>query len=341
MDTIIDKIHCLLKNILSVFAVGTILEFVLAENSIAVRVITVVTIISALLLFGINIKKISRIRADTDSAIYNCISGKRREDSVQEVIPYSKSVDDLIRYWIDLDERKKLLEDSIEQSRLMALQNQINPHFLYNTLDSIRADVLNAGLKETASVLEALASFFQYSISDLDHLATLNEELENAFEYFRIQKFRFGKNLRMEVHCDEPISKLYPYCLPKMSLQPIIENSISHGLEMKENKGTIIINIYRTQIDLVIQVIDDGEGMDKNNVDELNKVFRSAGTQCRKENRRGGIALANINNRIKLLFGDLYGLTVFSYENVGTNVQMEVPLTKKDYYDEKRIAPDR
>ena len=215
------------------------------------------------------------------------------------------------------------------QAQYLALQNQINPHFLYNTLDGIRSEALIAGLDNVADMTEALAVFFRYTISNVENLVTIEDEIENCRTYFRIQQYRFGERLSLEIRMEQP--DLGAYLIPKLTLQPIVENSIIHGTEMKVGKGTTIIDICRSDDRILIAVKDDGVGMDEDVLERLNRKLDSG---MREEYGKissepdapvGGIALNNVNNRIRLLFGPEYGMQIFSVKNVGTTVEISIP----------------
>ena len=237
-------------------------------------------------------------------------------------------------------DKREMLKLAAEQSQYMALQNQINPHFLYNTLDAIRGDALLAGMEELAGTIEALSTFFVYSVSKMDKYATVSEELENVKDYFSIQQYRFGSNLKLKItnHSeDEDVPSLY---LPRMTLQPIVENAIAHGLEGKEEAGTVTIHLERTESYLLIRVTDNGIGISPRTVDTLNQSFSQVETGNAPTRKRfGGIALYNVNCRIKLLFGDQYGIHIFSTLDVGTDVRITLPVvTKEAADDEERIS---
>lgn len=237
-----------------------------------------------------------------------------------------------------LYDKKESLKLSIEQSKYLALQNQINPHFLYNTLDAIRGDAIIGGMEEVANTIEALSTFFGYSISNLDKYSTLGEEIGNIRDYITIQKYRFGEELQLEVVNQDIDNLLYDFCVPRMILQPIVENAVYHGLEKRDKKGTIRIFLQRTQTNLIIDVIDDGVGMEKSDVNVINhKLARAEAGHENAEQKKKGIALVNVNSRIKLLFGDNFGVCVYSTLEVGTDVRITLPIVKKDDMYEKRI----
>ena len=214
------------------------------------------------------------------------------------------------------------------QAQYLALQNQINPHFLYNTLDGIRSEALIAGVDSVADMTEALATFFRYTISKVDNLVTVGEELNNCEIYFKIQQYRFGDRIRLVIDFEEDNEDEIRNCLiPKLSLQPILENSIIHGTELKLGKGTQTIHLSLTESRLLICVSDDGVGMDEKALAKLNQRLGRNDHQisdARRE-KKGGIALYNVNHRIHLIFGEEYGLHIYSLENVGTDVEISIP----------------
>ena len=225
---------------------------------------------------------------------------------------------------------------SKKQAEYLALQNQINPHFLYNTLEGIRSEALLAGLDSIAEMTEALATFFRYTISQVEHLVTLEDELANIENYYYIQQFRFGDKLDLHIeyeHDDEwDELDILQLRLPKLTLQPIVENSIYHGIERKIGKGNLVIRICVSNERLRIRISDDGMGMAEEKLKLLNEKLRRLtldDVQEEENGKRGGIALVNVNNRIKLLFGEEYGITFYSREGAGTDVMITLPLVKE------------
>lgn len=225
-----------------------------------------------------------------------------------------------------------IMEMNKRQAQYLALQNQINPHFLYNTLESIRSEAIIANLDSVAEMTEALAVFFRYTISKVENLVSVEEELENCKTYFRIQKYRFGSRVNLHIKYDEEDwPELSHYRMPKLTLQPILENAIIHGTELKLGTGNLVIQIECTQERLLIRVSDDGVGMDENTLLKLNAKLRNNRTkEYQKQNAKGGIALINVNNRIHLLFGEEYGMHVYSVEGVGTDVEISLPAITSD-----------
>ncbi|MDO5345964.1 MAG: sensor histidine kinase [Lachnospiraceae bacterium] len=226
----------------------------------------------------------------------------------------------------------QMMDLNKRQAQYLALQNQINPHFLYNTLESIRGEALIAGLDSVADMTEALAKFFRYTITKVENLVSVEEELDNCENYFWIQKYRFGDRLQLHVKYDpDEWDEIMSCRIPKLTLQPILENSIIHGTELKVGTGNLYIHFERTQDRLLIRISDDGVGMDEETLKKLNrKLGQDVGALTSQEEKQGGIALANVNNRIHLIFGDEYGLHVYSVLQGGTDVEITIPIVTDD-----------
>lgn len=243
-------------------------------------------------------------------------------------IALTKEVDRIFSELIQLLKSEQMLNENKRQAQYLALQNQINPHFLYNTLESIRSEAMEAGMESVVCMTEALAHFFRYTISNMENMVTLEEELDNINTYFLIQKYRFEERIGLTIEYDEEEHDLLNHCLlPKLTLQPVVENSIIHGIERKMGFSTVRIVLRCTEKRLIIQVSDDGIGMQPEALDDLNrKLNQSLFESLHNKKKKGGIALVNVNNRIHLIFGEEYGMTVYSTPGVGTDVMIELPL---------------
>ncbi|MEN1760296.1 sensor histidine kinase [Anoxynatronum sibiricum] len=233
----------------------------------------------------------------------------------------------------EIIDTKELIEGSKKHAEYLALQNQINPHFLYNTLEGIRSEALIEGVDSIANMTEALATFFRYTISNVDKLVSLEDEIANVENYYLIQKFRFGEklNFHTEYQVEQGEEKeILKAKIPKLTLQPVFENAIFHGVERKMGVGMLALKIQATQKRLMIVISDNGVGIEENRVRSLNKKLRGASLEYMKEDKsQAGIALLNVNNRIKLIFGDEYGVYIYSRVGAGTDVEITMPLMKE------------
>lgn len=259
-----------------------------------------------------------------------------RGDSFSDLfdIPFRFSEEDdaVLRRFIEMLDTKEIINISKKQAEYLALQNQINPHFLYNTLEGIRSEALIAGVDSIAEMTEALSTFFRYTISQVNHLVTLEDELANIENYYYIQQFRFGDKLELGIEYihDEDMddADILLYHLPKLTLQPIVENSIYHGIEEKIGKGHLKIRITATMENLIIKISDDGMGIEGEKLKVLNKKLQALTLDDvnPKTSSKGGIAIMNVNNRIKLLFGEKYGVYIYSQPGAGTDVEITLPV---------------
>ncbi len=259
-----------------------------------------------------------------------------REENLEEELkrtpentPYIKQVRNLVDKFASQKTRKNSAKVFDKQTELTALQSQINPHFLYNTLESIRGQALMDDNDEIAKMVEALAAFFRYSISRKGNLVTLRDELANINNYMLIQRYRFNNRFSLEIIIDEEDEGAYDFLIPRLIIQPVIENAIFHGLEEKLEKGKVIIEVIVTDSNLILTISDNGKGINSDELKLLNQRIQSSDMQLEDGNinkqRNTGIALPNIHKRIQLLFGEEYGVNVYSTAGLGTDVEITIP----------------
>lgn len=209
-----------------------------------------------------------------------------------------------------------------QQFQYQALQNQINPHFLYNTLECIRSEAIFSHNDSIAKMTEAVSRFFRYNISARDNIVTLRDELLCLQDYFYIQEYRFGKRYQLRNQItDEDILNSF---LPQITLQPIVENALLHGLADVCENGIISIRAQKTDSLIYIWVSDNGCGIPAKTVQELNTALQNGIPS--PSSRHSGIALTNINSRLKLYFGQEYGLRIVSLPGKGTDVEICYPI---------------
>ena len=214
-------------------------------------------------------------------------------------------------------------EISLRKTELKALQAQINPHFLYNTLDAI-AWMCEAGRNEDAvEMVNALARLFRISISRGHELIPIEKELQHAQSYLHIQNFRYKNQFRYQFDVDEAC--LSYYC-NKITLQPIIENAIYHGMDRMVDEGMIRISIHQSEDKIIFTVEDNGVGMEP---EQIEVIFR------RKPDGKSGIGIKNVNDRLKIWFGDAYGITIESVPDEGTKVTVRMPKVREEVEHEK------
>lgn len=214
-----------------------------------------------------------------------------------------------------LEERMKLLRES----QYDMLQTQINPHFLYNTLETINWMAYNMSNSENpvSKSLINLASFFRNTLTS-GYFVSIENEIKYTNEYVNILALRYGDLFDIEWDIDESILS---YTIIKICLQPIIENAVYHGIKQKNDKGLIKIKGLCDDNNIILIVSDDGVGIEKDDLDELNKTL----SETSFTNEKSHIGLSNVNQRIKIIFGDSYGIHVESTVGVGTDVYVTIP----------------
>ena len=209
----------------------------------------------------------------------------------------------------------RTLDMSKRQAQYRALQNQINPHFLYNTLDSIIWMAEGKKNEEVVLMTASLARLLRQSISNEDEVVPIANEVEYARGYLTIQKMRYKDKLEFQIEVDSSI--LY-IPLIKLVLQPIIENAIYHGLKYKESKGLLIVKGFMKDGNAVLQVIDDGVGMDE---ETLAHIY----DKHKVNYHSNGVGVYNVQKRLKLYYGEDYGITYTSELGKGTTATITIP----------------
>ncbi len=212
--------------------------------------------------------------------------------------------------------QKEKLNSRQKEVEFKMLASQINPHFLYNTLETIRMKARCNGEKDIEELVKMLAKIMRRNIQAGDTLVTLKSELELVEYYLKIQQYRFGERIHFHInlYCDVEQLKIMP-----LIIQPIVENAFIHGLEAKEGEGEIKIDVNMTD-SLYIIVEDDGIGMTGETLEEIKDSLNDYARLT-----RSSIGLNNVNQRIKLLYGDKYGLLIESEENKGTKITIQLP----------------
>lgn len=218
---------------------------------------------------------------------------------------------------------KTLMEDIVAEHEAKrkrefdTLQSQINPHFLYNTLDIIVWMIENEQKQEAVKVVTALARFFRISLSKGKSIITVRDELEHVGNYLTIQQMRFKNKFIYKITAGEEVMELA--CL-KLMLQPLVENAIYHGMEFMDGDGEICVEVHRQGEELQFSVSDNGLGMTEEQAANL------LGEKAHVSSRRGsGIGVKNVNERIRLYFGEDYGLAIRSEPDEGTRILIRLP----------------
>ncbi len=215
-----------------------------------------------------------------------------------------------------LMEQVKLEQHQIEQISFNALYAQIKPHFLYNTLECIHWQAVADGNQEISVMVKAMAQYYRVCLSRGKELIELEQELEHIRSYLVIQNMRYDNIIDLE---DQIPKGFYSIKIPKMTLQPLVENAIYHGIRIKEGgKGRIILKIQRRGEDVYLYLEDSGSGMEQKEIDEMNQSLS-------QYDETFGYGVRNVNKRMELMFGKGYGLCYFKNEHGGVTVEIHLP----------------
>lgn len=258
-----------------------------------------------------------------------------------ELIPTFQGNDELSEAFSDLqvmvfnikEQEAKVYKAQIKEQELLIRQqemefkmlaSQINPHFLYNTLETIRMKALKAGDKEVSTAIKLLGKAMRYVLENTGtSFTTLEEELNHVDEYMKIQQLRFGSRIQFGKQIEEGID-LSQYRMLPLILQPVVENAIQHGMDEVDEGGRIVLSVYRREVEggqvLFIDVDDNGSGMTEEALGKLRNDI-----EIRDMSRSKSIGLYNINQRMKLYYGDGYRVHIYSELGAGTRVRLMIP----------------
>lgn len=275
--------------------------------------------------------RINILRSEMHKVVKGNFNIKKSMDGNDEI---SEVYDDL---YIMMESINKLIDEvyirKIQQEKLMVKQkeaefkmlaSQINPHFLYNTLETIRMRAFCSGDRELASIVKKLGKIMRRNLEVSNQNVSFESELELVKNYLEIQELRFKGKVEHEFNIEVNAKK---YNILPLLLQPIVENAFVHGLECTKEKGKIIVSAFEDFGYLLVEISDNGCGMSRERLEFIND---NLGKTNKKENGHQSIGMGNINERIKIFYGDKYGIHVFSEVNVGTKVVLVLPAIEGD-----------
>jgi two-component system sensor histidine kinase YesM len=265
---------------------------------------------------------IQKLHNVTTTIAKNDLQALITSDNVDEITGLGMSFNIMVGKIRELLDAKIKEQENLKKAELRALQAQINPHFLYNTLDTI---VWMAEAKKTDQVIEivrALSSFFRIALSKGQDWIPIQQEIEHVRSYLTIQKMRYKDILDFKIEVDEAI---LDGTILKLTLQPLVENALYHGIKNKRNGGTITVRAWQGDDQQVfLEVQDDGVGFTPYKLGQIQSTLMQEENEITLN--ESGFGLENVNKRIKLFYGKQYGLTIHSQYQEGTRVTVAIPL---------------
>lgn len=243
----------------------------------------------------------------------------------KEIVQLEDTYNEMMKRIRDLAEKIVQEQENQRKSELKALQNQINPHFLYNTLDSIIYMIDKGENQKAEEMIVALSKFFRISISKGRTIIPLKDEIEHVRNYLLIQKIRFGEHFSYYINVDKD---LYQYSCLKLILQPLVENAIEHGLNDDENDGRIDINVYQDEKNIIFEVKDNGYGISEERLKTIYQSFKD-------DSIHEGVGLKNVYQRVKIYYGDSADLIINSIIDEGTIIRIIIPKEEAKKHEKK------
>ena len=264
-----------------------------------------------------------RVKAIGDGDLTVQTPIKTREYELQTL---SDGFEKMVGRLNQLIEQNRQEQISLRSAELALLQAQINPHFLYNTLDTIIWLVESGKYEQSVEMVTSLSGYFRSSLSKGRDIITLREEEQHVQSYLEIQHVRYQDILEYEIDIDRELAE---YEIPKLTLQPLVENALYHGIKLKRGLGKIRVLGYRDGENISLVVSDNGAGMSKERLNEVRSAIR--------KEKRVGFGLSTVHERLQLLFGQEYGLTVESTLGEGTTVSVKIPMQRGRGYKDEAI----
>lgn len=310
----------------------------LRKQMTVIFTLSIVSIVCILYFTVYMYKRVSRHIADPIKKLCNYTKRSENdllknnlESQILEIDELSKNFNDKIIRIKELIENIKTEQKNKKNAELWLLQSQINPHFLYNTLDTVVWMAEAGDSKKVVDMITTLSSFLRIGLNNGRRFIQIREEVKHIESYLKIQKFRYEDILEYDIEIED---SLYDMKILKLLLQPIVENALYHGIKYKRGGGNICISGYKKDNTIVLKVTDNGIGMNdvklKSIKDMLENisVFENIAMKDTLKTKypEKGFGLCNVAERIKLYYGNEYGLTIESKENAGTTVTIILPV---------------
>ena len=285
--------------------------------SVLIGVLIIVVAVSAVMIVSGIIQPISQLNQATEKIAQGDFNARAQADSDDEVAELAVSFNKMAGSMQSLIDKVKEDERKMRKADLRLLQEQIQPHFLYNTLDTIVWLIESNEPDEAVTMVVTLSDFFREILSKGKEFISIKEEEKHISSYLQIQEMRYRDILEYDIQLDQVI---YKYQILKLTLQPVVENALYHGIKYKRAKGCIHIHGEKEGDIIRLTVRDDGVGMDE---EELTQLRQQIEKPCQETEK--GFGLANVNERIHMYFGPEYGMKIQSQKGKGTTVEIVIP----------------
>ena len=297
------------------------------DEILKMSVIVIILLLIATILISVEITRsitrpVEQLVRATEAIGAGDFSVRTEGNAGSEIASLNDSFNRMAEQIADLVEHVKREDSRLRELELRLLQEQINPHFLYNTLDNILWLAEDERKEDIEAIVTSLSRFFRTALSGGRDTIRIEEEISHIRSYLEIQQFRYRDILTYEI---EIPSEYYDYEILRMTLQPIVENALYHGIKNKRGMGRIKVSMRKEDEDLILVVSDDGIGMTD---DEVGHIERLCSGEEAVSESGSGFGLANVAERLRLRYGEAYGLRIYSTFGEGTDVEIIIPCTE-------------
>lgn len=313
--------------IISVFETRSILSGANKVSVLGLLIISGVLLVALVLVYIISLlttNRLLRLSRQLNQVALGNLNIVSHIDGTDEIGQLSRqfnymvsSINQLISQVIESNEKNSRLEIAQREIKLKMMASQIHPHFLFNALESIRMNAHLKGEKEIANIVRLLGKLMRKNLEVGRERAPLKEEIEMIRSYLEIQKFRYEDRLMYEINFD---AKAAEVLIPPLIIQPLVENSVVHGLENKEGTVHVYVSVTMQENEIQVNVSDDGVGMSNQRLTEILEVITKA-----EEEQRSRIGMRNVHQRLVLYYGEQHGLRIASEEGRGTEISFSIP----------------
>lgn len=270
--------------------------------------------------FSLPVKRIIRQMKKVESGNLNVSVEVRAKDEVGQLAQGFNNMISELKGHID---KAYVAQIKQKDAELTALKTQIRPHFLYNTLEVIRMSAVENEDNKVADMIHSLSAQLKYVIGYNNDTVTLRQEIEMIQHYFKLIHVRYDGRIEFEMHIPEKLMQLQ---ILKLSLQPIVENAVEHGIKPKDGKGRVLITAEVHEGNLEISIFDDGIGMSSEALNQVEQLL--TGERMGRQTREGwkNVGIKNVHDRLRMNYGEKYGIDIKSHENIGTVVKVMMPV---------------
>lgn len=283
----------------------------------------VIFMIVCIFMFRLIFLRLNRMIAIMKKVIQGDLKMRVPDTRTDELGQLAQDMNGLIEMNNELIHNMIMKERLRKEAQIQALQYQINPHFIYNTLDIFRMRLIKEKMFQVSDLLADFGKMLRYNLSDQTHETTLGDEIDLIQKYMNIKRMDSSSTIEMELSIDDRLRK---YPVIKFLLQPVVENCLKHGKSKEKEMLTIQISSEIKHNEIYITIMDDGNGIRADKLNQLNEMFQKPLMQYREEKRnKGSIGLQNINSRLRLYYGEQYFLEIDSVEQAYTCVTIKIP----------------